>query len=219
MTETMVLDQVRTISVRFLSESVIVAMIKKQETKNITFRLLKLLAVILLVLVSNINPFIPKTLAAVRDTMNFQGKVVNSNGTNVTDNAYDFVFKIYDGASSTANLLWTETWSSAALWSSVMTTAPASGGESLVYTSDTRESTLKVGQALWNVTKQERVTITTVDTGTNTLGISPTRQAWANADTITNGIYVKDGLFSLELNSLNENWGTIDWSSASLFWE
>ncbi|HWB38850.1 MAG TPA: hypothetical protein VG604_01260, partial [Candidatus Saccharimonadales bacterium] len=37
-------------------------------------------------------------------TISFQGKVVNSNGTNVTDGSYPFVFKIYSGASA----IWTE---------------------------------------------------------------------------------------------------------------
>ena len=35
--------------------------------------------------------------AAIRDTLNFQGKVQNADGTNVADQAYDFEFKIYQG--------------------------------------------------------------------------------------------------------------------------
>ncbi|MDL2363065.1 MAG: hypothetical protein QFB86_01635 [Patescibacteria group bacterium] len=41
-------------------------------------------------------------------TMNFQGKVVNANGTNVTDGNYSFVFKLYS-VSSAGTALWTET--------------------------------------------------------------------------------------------------------------
>lgn len=44
-------------------------------------------------------------------TMSFQGKVVNANGTNVTDGTYPFVFKLYTvGTGGTA--MWTETQSS-----------------------------------------------------------------------------------------------------------
>src|SRR5665213_2911037 len=40
-------------------------------------------------------------LAANPTTINFQGKVVNANGTNVTDNTYSFVFRIYNTSSPT----------------------------------------------------------------------------------------------------------------------
>lgn len=44
-------------------------------------------------------------------TMSFQGKVVNANGTNVTDGTYGFVFKLYT-VSSGGSAIWTETDSS-----------------------------------------------------------------------------------------------------------
>ncbi len=44
-------------------------------------------------------------------TMSFQGKVVNANGTNVTDGTYSFVFKLYT-VSSAGSAIWTETQSS-----------------------------------------------------------------------------------------------------------
>lgn len=55
--------------------------------------------------------------AANPTTINFQGKVVNSDGTNVANNTYSFVFRIYNTASptmttsctSTATCLWQET--------------------------------------------------------------------------------------------------------------
>lgn len=45
----------------------------------------------------------------INKQINFQGKVVNSNGTNVTDGNYNFVFKLWD-ASSGGSTVWTETW-------------------------------------------------------------------------------------------------------------
>lgn len=44
----------------------------------------------------------------INPTVNFQGKVVNSDGTNVADGEYTFVFNIYDAPSGGANP-WTET--------------------------------------------------------------------------------------------------------------
>lgn len=155
--------------------------------------------------------------AGINSRIHFQGKVVNANGTNVTDGTYDFVFKMYSGVGSSATALFTESWTSAALFSSTMSTAPSSGGETLTYSSNTNESTLKVGQILWNTTKEESVYITSVDTGTNVLGISPTRQAWAGADTITNKIFVKDGIFVVELNSLNTDFSGVDFNSDTIY--
>lgn len=51
--------------------------------------------------------------AGIFKQINFQGKVVNKTvGTNVTNGAYDFTFKLYDAASA-GSLLWTENWTSA----------------------------------------------------------------------------------------------------------
>ena len=44
----------------------------------------------------------------INRTINFQGKVVNKDGTNVADGQYTFVFKLYDAASGGSNP-WTET--------------------------------------------------------------------------------------------------------------
>ncbi|MFA6005574.1 MAG: hypothetical protein WC775_03780 [Patescibacteria group bacterium] len=153
----------------------------------------------------------------INQRIHFQGKVVNADGTNVTDGAYNFTFVMYDGAGSAASTLFTETWATASLFSATMSSAPGSNGESLVYTADTNEGTLKVGQILWNVTKKEPVTITSVTTGTNTLGISATRQAWANSDTITNAIYVKDGVFFVDLNSLNDDFSGVEFDTDNIF--
>ncbi|MBI4185459.1 hypothetical protein HY524_00200 [Candidatus Berkelbacteria bacterium] len=155
--------------------------------------------------------------AGIAQLIPIQGKVVNSNGTNVTDGTYDFVFKLYDAASSGANTLFTESWTAAGLWSSTMSTAPASGGESLTYSTDTNESTIKVGQILTNTTKVESVVVVAVNSGTNVITISPTRQAWATSDTVTNKLYVKDGIFHVNLNSLNADLSGVDFNTTSIF--
>lgn len=47
-------------------------------------------------------------LANINPQMNFQGKVVNKDGTNVTDGSYTFTFKIYSVATE-GSAIWTET--------------------------------------------------------------------------------------------------------------
>lgn len=47
----------------------------------------------------------------IRETINFQGKVVNADGTNVADGSYDVVFNLYT-VSTAGSTAWTETWNS-----------------------------------------------------------------------------------------------------------
>jgi hypothetical protein len=47
----------------------------------------------------------------INQTINFQGKVVNTYGTNVSDGNYNMIFELYD-ASAAGSQLWTETWNS-----------------------------------------------------------------------------------------------------------
>lgn len=155
--------------------------------------------------------------AGINQMVNFQGKVVNSDGTNVTNGVYDFVFKIYDGATGSDTTLFTESWTAAALWSSTMSSAPSAGGTSLTYNTGTNESTIKVGQTIWNTTKEEPVTVIAVDTGTNVITISPTAQAWNTSDTVTNRIYVQDGIFRVAINSLNQDLSGVDFNSDTIF--
>ncbi|MDP1884191.1 MAG: hypothetical protein Q8L10_02380 [Candidatus Moranbacteria bacterium] len=46
--------------------------------------------------------------AGINKTINFQGKVVNTDGTNVADANYDFVFRSYDQQAPGGTLIWTE---------------------------------------------------------------------------------------------------------------
>jgi hypothetical protein len=46
--------------------------------------------------------------AAINDEINFQGKLTNPNGTNVTDGTYSVVFSLYT-VSSGGTAVWTET--------------------------------------------------------------------------------------------------------------
>lgn len=47
--------------------------------------------------------------AGINKQINFQGKLVNTDGTNVPDGMYNLQFKLYDASSSGTNL-WTEEW-------------------------------------------------------------------------------------------------------------
>lgn len=57
--------------------------------------------------------------AGINKTINFQGKIVNSDGTNVEDGSYDVAFGLYTAASG-GSPTWTETWSSGSAQVSVL---------------------------------------------------------------------------------------------------
>ena len=48
------------------------------------------------------------TMAAINQQINFQGKLTNPDGTNVTNGTYSIVFSIYS-VSSGGSAIWTET--------------------------------------------------------------------------------------------------------------
>jgi len=161
-----------------------------------------------------------ETKSAVRDTLNFQGKIQNSVGTNVTDGSYNLEFKIYNGPSSADALLWTETWSSTAVFSGVINGEVADNGTSIVYDGGLYSGTLKVGQVLYNTTDIDRVYITDISgaTGaTGTIVVSNTSKIWTNDAVITILPYLQDGIFSVELNSLQDNWNNVDFGTGDLW--
>ena len=79
--------------------------IRRQKTKALAA--FGLLGVVLSATISSM-PAPAVAAVGINKTINFQGKVVNTNGTNVANGSYTFVFKLYSVASAgTAN--WTET--------------------------------------------------------------------------------------------------------------
>jgi hypothetical protein len=70
------------------------------------------IAVVLGYLYSNYNDKIFATDDSIRDTLNYQGKIVNADGVPPPDGEYKMQFKIFNVIESVddANLLWTEVW-------------------------------------------------------------------------------------------------------------
>ncbi len=149
------------------------------------------------------------TRAAINEELIFQGKLQNSDGTNVSDGAYDMIFKIYTTAEG-GTAIYTETWNNTTptTFSSTIndTTPPLTSDNyplAFTYTDHASESTLKVGQTLYNLTQKDRVEITAFDTTANTITITKVGVNWANGDSITTRPMIKDGIFSVRIGSLN----------------
>lgn len=77
-----------------------------------------LLLITVLLGVFTLGLFSKSVKAANPTTMSFQGKVVNANGTNVSDGTYSFVFKLYTVGSG-GSAIWTETQSSVTVASGI----------------------------------------------------------------------------------------------------
>jgi hypothetical protein len=75
--------------------------------QHVLFWVVALLALTVLVVVVK-NTSKTDAAAGINKTINFQGKMTNSNGTNVANGTYTFVFKLYT-VSSAGTAVWTET--------------------------------------------------------------------------------------------------------------
>src|SRR5579872_5731460 len=81
------------------------------QNNNLSKKFLKLsVIVVVLFPILFFTFFVPPVDAAmgINNQINFQGKLVNSNGTNVADNTYTVVFSLYNLSSGGTNI-WTET--------------------------------------------------------------------------------------------------------------
>lgn len=77
--------------------------------KKLTARLIGFVLLLTAAVLTVSRPVLAAT--GINTRINFQGKVVNTNGTNVTDGSYDMEFKLYN-AESGGSAIWTETWNS-----------------------------------------------------------------------------------------------------------
>ena len=164
-----------------------------------------------------------KSSASIVKQFNYQGRLTDATDVSVSDGAYDVVFNIYntgDGSSS----LWSESWTNAALWTETGSTTISDGNGSngcptgtkkIAYTTNTNESSLAAGQYLWNTTIKENALIQGVDTGGNVVCVYNPTSTWSNGDDLTNRIYVKGGIFSIMLGSVNPL--TVDFTSGTYY--
>ncbi|MDD3006938.1 MAG: SUMF1/EgtB/PvdO family nonheme iron enzyme [Candidatus Pacebacteria bacterium] len=145
--------------------------------------------------------------ASIRKEFNYQGRLTAPNGANVADGAYDVVFKVYTQAGG-GTAAWTESWTAATLFSEATTTMTndgcATGVDKIAYTTGTNESSLKAGQTIWNATTKQSAVIQSVVPASNYICIYDPQTAWTTGDTVTNRIYVKNGLFSAMVGSVTD---------------
>ncbi|MFA7171617.1 MAG: hypothetical protein WC180_06520, partial [Candidatus Paceibacterota bacterium] len=171
-------------------------------TKN--KKIIKFLILIILLLGGFL--FSQNSNAAIRKEFNYQGKLTDSAALAVSDGAYDITFKIYTQAGG-GTAAWTESWTNATLFTEATTTMTddgcgVTGVDKIAYTTGTNESSLAAGQTLWNSTLKQSAVIESVNTALNEICIYAPAGTWASGNTVTNRIYVKNGLFSVMVGSV-----------------
>jgi len=162
---------------------------------------------VVLIILMLLGGFGIKVKAAFNEKFDYQGKLTDPNNIPVSDGNYDMVFKLYDAAGG-GTLIWTESWTNAALFTDSSTTFTnngcAAGVDKMAYSTDANEGTLVAGQYLWNTTKKESAVIESVSAGGagGYICFYDPFSTWASNDIITNRIYVKNGLFSVMLGTI-----------------
>lgn len=143
-----------------------------------------------------------ETKAAITSMLNFAGKVTNTDGSEVTDGNYDFIFSLYN-SSTGGTALWTETLDSSSLFTATINSFD-SGTNTYTYSSGVATSTLRIGQHLTNAATGESVLITAFDTDANTITVVDGSPAWSAGQTISNLPYVEGGVIDVNLGAVTD---------------
>ena len=145
--------------------------------------------------------------AAINPLLDFQGKVINSDGSNVANGVYDFEFKIYDDSVG-GTLLWSEDLNASSSFSGLITgSTVASSSITYTFTPTQATSTLRVGQYLTNASaSSSHAIITDIDTAINELSVERTASgtAWNVGDIINNRPRVDGGVVMLNLGTVSD---------------
>jgi hypothetical protein len=159
-----------------------------------------------------------KSQATIAEKINYQGKLTDSSNVTVADGAYDVSFNLYTTAGE-GTPVWSESWTDATLWTDTNPSAVArndgtcggTGYTRVAYSNTDNEGTLAVGQSIWNMTLKEAAIISAVETGSNYFCLYNPFSTWSSGDDLTNRIYVRSGLFSTMLGSV-QSLSAVDFS-------
>ena len=168
---------------------------------------------VLTVLVTGIFVFTAnhKVQAQADALLKFEGKVTNTDGTELADGNYDFNFNLYDSATGGASL-WSEDLTAATRFSaSISLVGSSADGIVYTYNGESATTTLRLGQYLTNETVVDKALIVDYDTALNTITVASSSSIWTAGDTINNRPYVEGGVIDINLGSVSDLSG-IDFS-------
>ncbi len=153
-------------------------------------------------LILGLNSTFAFAATGINQQITYQGKLLSSSGSAISDGEQNFVFSLYN-VSSGGSPLYTETWNSSTRFSSIVSSGTATSGTSIVYAQDSSENNLQVGDTLYDNTNNDEAIIQAIDIGTNTITITPAGRTWATSDVITTKVSTRNGFFSVRIGSIS----------------
>ncbi len=149
----------------------------------------------------------PKSFAQadINPLFNFTGKITNTDGSEIADGTYDFVFRLYTVPSG-GTPIWQESLNATTRFSGVINgVSVGASGITYTYASSSATSTLRVGQYLTNNSTGESLLIIDFSTSTNSVTVATTSASsvWSVGDSINNRPFIEGGV-------INENLGTVN---------
>ncbi len=153
-----------------------------------------------------------KAQAQADALLKFEGKVTNTDGTELADGNYDFSFELFDSATGGTSL-WSENLTSATRFSATISLVGSSvDGIVYTYNSESATTTLRLGQYLTNNTATDKALIVDYNTSLNTITVASSSSTWTAGDSINNRPYVEGGVIDINLGSVSELSG-VDFSN------
>lgn len=145
--------------------------------------------------------------AAINPLIKFEGKVTNTNGTELADNTYDFTFSLYNQASG-GSAIWTETLDATTRFRATTTSGTVVNASSTTFYFATSTamatSTLRAGQYLTNSTQGESALIIDFNSSAGTIEVVGTSFAWSDGDLVNNRAYVEGGIIDQNLGTVTD---------------
>jgi len=144
------------------------------------------------------------TLAEINPLMNFQGKIINSDGTSLAEGTYDLRFELFDVARGGASL-WSENLTaSTTLLATIASSSTDSLGLNYLLIPSQATNTIRVGQYLTNQADSASVLITNYSTTTNIISVASGSPVWANGVTVNNRPRVEGGVINWDLGVVSD---------------
>ncbi len=138
--------------------------------------------------------------AQVNQSLNFTGKVTETDGSELADGVYDFSFALYTVPTGGA-AIWTETLSATSSFSATIASGVAGANTTVYsYAGESATTSLRVGQYLSNASGDSAL-IANFDTSTDTITVVGT-DVWADATAINNRPFVEGGVIDVDLGAV-----------------
>ena len=158
-----------------------------------------------------INALLNTVFAQVNPSINFVGKVTETDGSELPDGVYDFNFELYSAATGGV-ALWSEELTATTCFSAIIASSTVGlNTTTYTYNSETATTTLRVGQYLSDSSGNSAL-ISDFDIGAGTVTVVGAN-VWPNATAISNRPFVEGGVIDVDLGTVS-NFAGVDFNQS-----